>query len=105
MVEEAGSLAASEAPSRSDSTGMARTTITAAAAVVSGREWRCTKPASRAHQADAPSGANSPAARRRRSLRDSTRRPRTPSSAGSRVAAAATVNATVIAAAMPRPET
>ena len=105
MVVAAGSLAASEEPSRSDSTGMASTSITAVAAAASWAGWRWMNPASRAHQLDAPSRAGPSAASRRRSRRDSTRIPRKPSSAGSKVTAAATVNSTVIAAAMPRPET
>ena len=44
-VVEAGSLFASEEPSRSDSTGMARTSITTAAAAASGAGWRCTNAA------------------------------------------------------------
>jgi hypothetical protein len=50
--------------------------------------------------ADGPVSGEPPAFRR-----DSTRIPSTPSSAGSKVTPAATVNSTVIAAATPRPET
>ena len=104
MVVEAGSLAASEEPSRSESTGIARMSMTVAAAAASGAGWRCTNAASRVHAPEVPSGAGPSAASRRRSRRDRTRIPRKPSSAGSKVVAAATVNSTVTAAAMPRPE-
>ena len=57
MVVAAGSLPASEEPSRSDSTGMASTTIAAVAAAASLAGWRWMNPASRAHQVDAPSRA------------------------------------------------
>ena len=78
--------------------------MTIAAAAASGAGCRCTNAASRVQQPDVPSGAGPLAASRRRSLRDSTRGPRKPRRAGSRVVAAATVNTTVTAAAMPSPE-
>ena len=100
-VVDAGSLLASDEPSRRCSTGRASSSMTTVAAAASTAGRRCTV---RAHRAQAPdasasSGDWKPCARSRaRCLRLSTRIPRTLSRAGSRVLAASTVQTTVTAA-------
>jgi hypothetical protein len=105
VVLDAGSLPWSEMPSRRCSTGSARTSITTAATVASAAGRRCTVSA---HLVHAPSASVTVAAagcapRRPRCRRLSTRRPKTPSSAGSSVSAASTVQATVSAQAIASP--
>ena len=81
---------------------MASTAMTAAAVTAKTAGLRSTVPDQRAHSPAEP-GAGAPAASRRRCRRLSTRIPNTPSSAGSRVTAASTVNTTVSAEATARP--
>ena len=76
--------------------------MTAAAATARIVGLRSTVLAQRAHMPAAP-GAGAPEASRRRCRRLSTRIPKTPSSAGSRVTAASTVKTTVSAEATARP--
>ena len=102
VVVEEGSLPWSEVPSRKLSTGMAKMTMTAAATVASTAGERSTVPDQRAHRPLGPGAVTWPASRRC-CRRLSTRIPKTPSSAGSKVTAAATVNATVSAQATARP--
>ena len=100
MVLDAGSLPASEEPSRTLSNGIASTSMTAAAAMASTAGLRWTVPAQRLHT---PGETTPLAPKRRRWRRESTRMPKTPSSAGSRVTAASTVKTTVSAEATARP--
>ena len=103
VVDDGGSWPASEDPSRSPSTGIARATMTTSAPAASGTRCRCTVTAQRGQKPSSFGSCGPSSASRRRSFFDSARIPISPSSAGTSVTAALATVATTSADARPTP--
>ena len=103
VVVLAGSLPASEEPSRIERNGIARITSTPVATAANAAGRFCIKPVQRAHTADSSVLRSRPSRTALRSRRRNTKRPKKPSRAGNSVRAEITVNDTAIVAATATP--
>ncbi len=103
MVEPDGSLPASAEPRRIDRNGIASRSMISVAPVANSSGRRCSRSLQRAQRGDSSVVRSTPSPSLRRSRRRSTFVPKKPSSAGSSVSAAITVNSTATEAATATP--